>query len=1799
VRLLPPLVALALTGAMVTAAAATELTITTADTAIPLDGHTGAGFQPGGGDGTLDSDVWWVTGLSDGDLTAGATATGGDYARGTSTGGVSSGGIYAFSVLGTLPTIGWQAAGSDMTPGAIVFAVRNGTGGRLSELTLSADIYVLNNEDRSTSVVAEWSLDGASWSGLGAGLMTAPTASATPSWEAVAFEAHITADDGFSVAAGERLLVRFLTDDAGGSGSRDELAIANPSVTVGFCGDGETQAGEECDGDLGCNAACAFSSCGDSVVDDGEDCDDGGESADCDADCTLPGCGDGTTNFSAGEACDPGAAGETEICDSDCTLPVCGDFVANAAADEACDPGPGVLVDTSIAGDNGLNAGGGLTRVQVVTLENDTDVGAVEAMLSTATCVSLDLSIVALDDDGAPDLTAVLATRSLTDVPTGWASIPVSVSLPAGQYGLVFELEGCSIRGSSGDRYTGGSFWSTTLSSPTLVEIPDQDLNVRVDTIAFPNETASCNIDCTAAVCGDTYVNAAAGEECDAGEETESCDSDCTAVTCGDGVLNATAGEACDDGDERVSTGTVTEALSWTVEGLAVTGAGLVLSTGSSGGTIERFDPATGDALGTFIDGASLPGFEDCVAGDDADGDLLFGCDDPDCASTSTCVGGGEVCDNGGDDDGDGAADCDDPDCAGQATCRVTLTAPSVMAVAADGSLLVAQTKSAPVYRFDGDTGAFLGVAVGARRNWLGLTVDAAGAVYGATSDRVYSFDPDGTPSGTLIDSGVVFFPGQLAVAPDGGLYLTALTLLATGNGGLFHFDASGAFVDEVTSGFNYPGGAGRAPDGDLVCTTKSARVLCYDVTTHEEVADMASSFGGTLGQVFVTADTVWAVTGRSAERFRLAGNNDARADACRTSCALPTCGDGAVDSGEDCDEMMSSYSCDADCSAVVCGDGTVNGDAGEWCDVTEASADCDADCSAAFCGDGVVNASADETCDAGATLLVDTSAGGDGVESDQVSTSRGQEITLAAGAELGTLAVELTASAACAGARVRLAAADADDGHPDPGILFADTTITSFDRETSSGELAWYAVPVDASLPAGAYTVIVSADPGVDCSWQLSLNAPYGGGSAWTTGEGVAGWIAVEDGAYHLRLSARGDTTECDGDCTAVSCGDGYVNPAAGEDCDAADDTADCDGGCTAVICGDGYTNTVAGEACDDGLDNNDTLPDACRTSCELPSCGDGAVDSDETCDDGAANSDVMPDVCRLDCTPARCGDDVIDSDESCDDGGESGSCNADCTTVSCGDGKLNVTSGETCDEGGETETCNGDCTEASCGDGKINAAAGETCDDSGESADCNDDCTPASCGDGKVNASAGETCDTSGASDTCDSDCTAPECGDELVNTAAGEACDDGGESEGCNADCSVAECGDGKHNATAGEACDTAGDSMGCDADCTAVECGDDHVNSVAGEVCDDGGESESCNGDCTAASCGDGKVNATAGEACDTAGASETCDADCSPVVCGDGHVNEEAGEACDDSNTVDGDGCSSSCQLEGCGDDVKQPSEGCDDGNTEDGDGCDASCVVEECGNGKLQSGEDCDTGGVDTESCDSDCTVPSCGDGHANAEAGEACDDGGESATCDSDCTAVECGDGVANAAAGEACDTAGESATCDDDCTAVECGDSIANHEAGEACDDGGESSHCDDDCTLRECGDGTINESAGEVCDDGGESAACNHDCTPASCGDGVPNATAGEECDDRGESATCNADCTLAVCGDGIVNKTASESCDGTEGCGSDCTTASTGGKSGGCQGGEEAPAALALMLLAAWALRRRRRVVRQYM
>ena len=77
---------------------------------------------------------------------------------------------------------------------------------------------------------------------------------------------------------------------------------------------------------------------------------------------------------------------------------------------------------------------------------------------------------------------------------------------------------------------------------------------------------------------------------------------------------------------------------------------------------------------------------------------------------------------------------------------------------------------------------------------------------------------------------------------------------------------------------------------------------------------------------------------------------------------------------------------------------------------------------------------------------------------------------------------------------------------------------------------------------------------------------------------------------------NARDDANGCSETCLFNNvCGDGVVQ--LGESCDPGGEDGTCDVDCTPRTCGDGYANASAGEQCDDGgILGGDGCSPACR---------------------------------------------------------------------------------------------------------------------------------------------------------------------------------------------------------------------------------------------------------------------------------------------------------------------------------------------------------------------------------------------------------------------------------------------------------------------------------------------------------------------------------------------------------------------------------------------------------------------------
>ncbi len=174
--------------------------------------------------------MWSFDGLSDGPAAFGATIATGDYARGATSGGVFSGGLYGLDSLGNQALM-VQATGSDFTPGEMILKVQNNTGMAVNEFVIGYDLLVSNDNGRANSFNLSYSTDGGTTyvPVPAVDFTTVEVADATPSFIAYPQAATVS---GISVAMGADLLLKWTGEDVSGAGSRDEVALDNIAVTL-------------------------------------------------------------------------------------------------------------------------------------------------------------------------------------------------------------------------------------------------------------------------------------------------------------------------------------------------------------------------------------------------------------------------------------------------------------------------------------------------------------------------------------------------------------------------------------------------------------------------------------------------------------------------------------------------------------------------------------------------------------------------------------------------------------------------------------------------------------------------------------------------------------------------------------------------------------------------------------------------------------------------------------------------------------------------------------------------------------------------------------------------------------------------------------------------------------------------------------------------------------------------------------------------------------------------------------------------------------------------------------------------------------------------------------------------------------------------------------------------------------------------------------------------------------------------------------------------------------------------------
>lgn len=182
--------------------------------------------------GQLDADAWEVLGFSDGDRRFGEESTMGDHARGTSGGGVSTGGLYAFTVEEDNIALGVQATAGDFAPGSITLKVPLELWPKTT-VNLGYTIWVYNDQDRSSEWSVACSLDGETWTDIDEIVLVTPElADIEPEWTRSVFTLETRLEFSPDQLGHDGLYIRWTSTDAGGAGGRDETAIDDITVSL-------------------------------------------------------------------------------------------------------------------------------------------------------------------------------------------------------------------------------------------------------------------------------------------------------------------------------------------------------------------------------------------------------------------------------------------------------------------------------------------------------------------------------------------------------------------------------------------------------------------------------------------------------------------------------------------------------------------------------------------------------------------------------------------------------------------------------------------------------------------------------------------------------------------------------------------------------------------------------------------------------------------------------------------------------------------------------------------------------------------------------------------------------------------------------------------------------------------------------------------------------------------------------------------------------------------------------------------------------------------------------------------------------------------------------------------------------------------------------------------------------------------------------------------------------------------------------------------------------------------------------
>ncbi len=342
-------------------------------------------------------------------------------------------------------------------------------------------------------------------------------------------------------------------------------------------------------------------------------------------------------------------------------------------------------------------------------------------------------------------------------------------------------------------------------------------------------------------------------------------------------------------------------------------------------------------------------------------------------------------------------------------------------------------------------------------------------------------------------------------------------------------------------------------------------------------------------------------------------------------ACTSPSCGDGKAQPGEECDDgnAKAGDGCEGSCqftcktgdpkrgcaSTNPCvADGQCDDAATHTCKAGAPKPDgtaCGAGqlcaggaCKAAACGDGVLNAAASEVCDDG------NGTAGDGCEADCKFTCNDPAADCPAPPACQVaVCADVMAAGVKVGQKCGTQPDAAAEGLSPPGCDAPSTCAAGAcnapgascgNGVVESGEACDFGAQNGPGVGCETSCTPSCATAPDSCPDQNPCNGVEVCGDVTvgpSTGQACGAGTQAPDGT-----SCGGSNICLAGQCTLSTCGDGYVDPAANEQCEPPG-TGACDAGCKTVqaaICGDDKVDP--GEECDDG---NVANLDGCDSSC------------------------------------------------------------------------------------------------------------------------------------------------------------------------------------------------------------------------------------------------------------------------------------------------------------------------------------------------------------------------------------------------------------------------------------------------------------------------------------------------------------------------------------------------------------------------------------------------------------------------